>query len=63
MHFKTGSLVSVFEITHSAAEFPMKKIKTAHFEAKRKLYKLSGQERVKINIVYRCRLLPPLINL
>ena len=27
--------------------FPSKNIKTAHFEGKKKLYKLSGQERVK----------------
>ena len=40
----------MFEITHNAAEFCIKNIKTAHFEAKRKLYKLPGQERVNIVI-------------
>ena len=43
---KHGSPVSVFEITHSAVEFLMKIYKNPHFEAKRKLYKLSGQGRV-----------------
>ena len=38
--------MSVFEITHSAAEFRMKNIKNSHFKHKRKLYKLFGAERV-----------------
>ena len=34
--------MSVFEITHSVPEFPMKKYNTTHFVAKRKLYKQSA---------------------
>ena len=39
--------MSVFEIIHSAAKFPIKKNIKANFEAIRKDYKLPGQERVK----------------
>ena len=47
-NFQVHVAVSKCEVWYSLARsnFPWKNIKTAHFEAKRKLYKLSGQERV-----------------